>query len=353
MPNYALSKHQKMKPKHSHPSYEDAQEQYAALGIDTEQVLEEMQDFHLGLPCWPTDDVEALRHELLEAIHQLPGKHRVSLDLSCLEQVEDWIRWSREHRIKLDFDAIDTPTQQASTLTLAHPINQIRTYWIEALRRCREKANAIGAAQQSPCVVNIHINDASTEPTVERSLYRDLLGESLDQIFDRKYRWMRDSLMPRCSNTRRDARGSGTEDFCFGYAVANRKMLTLDTGYCAADATKMADKVSAMLCHVPGVVLVLGDDPMPEVFDEVVRSGAMRRVHFVLDGAARSGRRAETLVARGRAAQQCMLRALLEPTSLLHGYEINGMRDEELVLMERCKALPWSRIFEEFCQRES
>jgi len=92
---------------------------------------------------------------------------------------------------------------------------------------------------------------------------------------------------------------------------------------------------------------------MPEVFDEVVRSGSMRRVHFVLDGAARSGHRAETLVARGRAAQQCMLRALLEPTSLLHGYEINGMRDEELVLMERCKTLPWSRIFEEFCQRES
>jgi L-rhamnose isomerase len=115
----------------------------------------------------------------------------------------------------------------------------------------------------------------------------------------------------------------------------------------------MADKVSAMLCHVPGVLLVLGDDPMPEVFDEVVRSGAMRRVHFVLDGAARSGRRTETLVARGRTAQQCMLRALLEPTSLLHGYEINGMRDEELVLMERCKALPWSRIYEEFCQRES
>ena len=317
-----------MKPKHSHPSYEDAQEQYAALGIDTEQVLEEMQDFHLSLPCWPTDDVEAMRLELLEAMHQLPGKHRVSLDLSCLDQVEDWIRWGREHRIKLDFDAIDTSTQQASTLTLAHPNNQTRTYWIETLRRCREKANAIGAAQQSPCVVNIHINDASTEPTVERSLYRDLLGESLDQLFDRKYRWMRDSLMPRCSDTRRDARGSGTEDFCFGYAVANRKMLTLDTGHCAANATKMADKVSAMLCHVPGV-------------------------HFVLDGAAHSGRHAETLVARGRTAQQCMLRALLEPTSLLHGYEINGMRDEELVLMERCKALPWSRIFEEFCQRES
>ena len=342
-----------MKQKHSLPSYEGAQEQYATLGIDTERVLEEMQDFHLGLPCLPTDDVDAMRGELFEAMHQLPGTHRVALNLSCLDDVEDWIEWGHRHHIKLDFDVTDATLPQADTLTLAHPNNQTRAFWVDTLKRCREAANAIGAAQQSPCVVNIPINDGPKDFSVERSLYRDLLSESLDQIFERKYKWMRDSLMPCKADAAHDANGSGTEDFCLGYAVVKRKMMTLDTSRCDASATKMADKMSAMLCHLPGVVLLLTDNPKPELFHEVVRSGSMRRVQFALDGSDLAGNYVEKMVMRARTAQQCMLRALLEPIALLHTYEINGYRDEELSLFEKYKTLPWSRIYEELCERET
>ena len=34
-----------------------AVERYAAVGVDTEQVLKTMQDFHLSLHCWQADDV--------------------------------------------------------------------------------------------------------------------------------------------------------------------------------------------------------------------------------------------------------------------------------------------------------
>ena len=337
-----------MKPKPLLPSYEGAQEQYATLGIDTEQVLEEMQDFHLGLPCRPTDDIDALRSELLEAMQQLPGTHRVALNLSCLDAVEDWIEWAHRHHIKLDFDAT---LPQADTLTLAHPNNKTRASWVDTLRRCREAANAIGETQQSPCVVNIPIDDGSTDFTVERSLYRDLLSASLDQIFDRNYRWMRDSLKPCKANAAHDTNGNGTEDFCLGYAVANRKMITLDSGRCDVNATKMADKVSAILCHLPGAVLLLTDNPKPEIFHEVVRSGSMRRVQFALDGSALTGNYVERLVSSARTALQCMLQALLEPIALLHTYEINGYRDEEIKLFEKYKTLPWSRIYQELCER--
>ena len=38
-------------------SYEIAKERYAALGVDTDKVLEQMQNFHLSLHCWQADDV--------------------------------------------------------------------------------------------------------------------------------------------------------------------------------------------------------------------------------------------------------------------------------------------------------
>ena len=38
-------------------AYEIAKERYAALGVDTEKVLAQLQDFHLSLHCWQADDV--------------------------------------------------------------------------------------------------------------------------------------------------------------------------------------------------------------------------------------------------------------------------------------------------------
>lgn len=38
-------------------AYEIAKERYAEIGIDTEQVLQQLQDFHLSLHCWQADDV--------------------------------------------------------------------------------------------------------------------------------------------------------------------------------------------------------------------------------------------------------------------------------------------------------
>ena len=38
-------------------AYEIAKERYAAVGVDTDKVLEQMQNFHLSLHCWQADDV--------------------------------------------------------------------------------------------------------------------------------------------------------------------------------------------------------------------------------------------------------------------------------------------------------
>ena len=47
-----------MKETHIHQAYEIARERYAALGVDTEKVIDQLQNFHLSMHCWQADDVK-------------------------------------------------------------------------------------------------------------------------------------------------------------------------------------------------------------------------------------------------------------------------------------------------------
>ena len=40
-------------------AYEVAKERYAEIGVDTEAVLQQLQDFHLSLHCWQADDMDS------------------------------------------------------------------------------------------------------------------------------------------------------------------------------------------------------------------------------------------------------------------------------------------------------
>ncbi len=44
-------------------AYEIAKERYAKLGIDTDKVLQQMQDFHLSMHCWQADDVAGFENQ--------------------------------------------------------------------------------------------------------------------------------------------------------------------------------------------------------------------------------------------------------------------------------------------------
>ena len=46
-----------MKKEITEKSYKLARDQYAALGVDTDKVIEDMSNFSLSLHCWQTDDV--------------------------------------------------------------------------------------------------------------------------------------------------------------------------------------------------------------------------------------------------------------------------------------------------------
>ena len=44
-------------------AYEIARERYAAVGVDTDKVLDQMQDFHLSMHCWQADDVAGFENQ--------------------------------------------------------------------------------------------------------------------------------------------------------------------------------------------------------------------------------------------------------------------------------------------------
>ena len=162
-------------------AYEIAKERYANIGIDTDKVLEAMQNFHLSLHCWQADDVtgfeklatslsggiqvtgnypgkarniDELRQDIIKAKSLIPGTHRLNLheiygdfkgqavdrDEVTPEHFRSWMDWGKENNMKLDFNSTSFSHPKSGTLSLSNPDDSIREFWIEHTRRCRQIA---------------------------------------------------------------------------------------------------------------------------------------------------------------------------------------------------------------------
>ena len=309
----------------------------------------------------------------------IPGKHRLNLheiygdfqgkvvdrDEVTPEYFQSWIQWAKEHDIKLDFNSTSFSHPKSGDLSLANPDKGIRDFWIEHSKRCREISQAIGEAQQDPCIMNTWVHDGSKDITVNRYLYRELLKDSLDQIFEHKYDWMKDTVESKVFGIGLESYTVGSNDFYTAYASKRDMMITLDTGH-FHPTESVADKVSAMLLFVPELMLhvsrpvrwdsdhvTIMDDPTLDLFSEIVRAGALNRVHYGLDYFDGTLNRTGAYVIGSRAAQKCMLRALLEPLPTLRDYELSDKKFQRLALLEEAKALPWNAVYDEFCLRNN
>lgn len=385
-------------------AYELAKERYAELGIDTEKVLNQLQDFHLSMHCWQADDVagfevqagdlsggiqstgnypgkarniDELRADVLKAKSLIPGNHRLNLhelygdfkgkvvdrDEVTVEYFQSWIEWAKENNTKLDFNSSSFSHPKSGNLSLSNPDEGIRKFWIEHTKRCRDIANAMGEAQGDPCIMNLWVHDGCKDQSVNHMLYRRLLKESLDEIFAKEQPMMKDCIEGKVFGIGLESFTVGSHDFYTAYAAKNNKILTIDTGHYHPTESP-ADKVSAVLQFVPELMLhvsrpvrwdsdhvTIMDDPTQELFSEIVRAGALDRVHYGLDFFDGSINRIGAYVIGSRSAQKCMLRALLEPSQAISELEIAGKGYKVLGLLEEQKALPWQAVYDEFCQR--
>ena len=382
-------------------AYDYAVERYAAIGVDVEKAMEQLQKVQLSLHCWQADDVtgfestgeltggiqatgnypgkarniDELRADILKAASLIPGKHRLNLheiygdfggkfvDRDQVEPAhfESWMQWAQENGMKLDFNSTSFSHPKSGDLSLSNPDPEIRNFWIEHTKRCRAIAEEMGKRQNDPCIMNLWVHDGSKDITVNRMQYRALLKDSLDQIFEVKYDNMKDCIESKVFGIGLESYTVGSNDFYIGYAAQNQKIITLDTGHFHPTESG-ADKVSSMLLYVPELMLhvsrpvrwdsdhvtIMNDDTL-DLCKEIVRCDALDRVHVGLDYFDASINRIGAYVVGSRATQKCMLQALLEPLPLLRKYEANGQGFERLALLEECKSLPWNAVWDMFC----
>jgi len=385
-------------------AYELAKERYAAVGVNTDAVMDQLQKIALSLHCWQADDVtgfenpnatlsggiqatgnypgkarniEELRADIIKAASLIPGKHRLNLhaiygdfggkfvDRDKIEpkHFESWMKWAKENGFKLDFNSTSFSHPLSGELSLANPDPKIRKFWIEHTKRCRAIAEEMGKYQGSPCVMNLWIHDGSKDQTVNRLEYRRLLKESLDEIFATKYENMKDCIEAKLFGIGAESYTVGSYDFYLGYGARNNKIVTLDTGHFHLTES-IADKISSLLLFTPEIMLhvsrpirwdsdhvtIMNDDTL-DLAKEIVRSNALDRVNIGLDYFDASINRIGAYVIGSRATQKCFLQALLEPLAILRQYEAEGKYFERLALLEEGKALPWNAVWDMFCQK--
>ena len=263
--------------------------------------------------------------------------------------------------MKLDFNTTSFSHPLSGDLTLSHPDKYIRDFWIEHSKRCREIADAMGSRQGSASIMNLWIHDGSKDTTVNRLKYREHLKESLDEIFATKYANMKDCLESKVFGIGLESYTVGSNDFYIGYATANQKIITLDTGH-FHPTESVADKVSSLLLFVPELMLhitravrwdsdhvtTLNDETI-ELCHEIIRCGALDRVNIGLDFFDGSINRIGAYVIGTRATQKALLQAMLEPLTTLREYEAEGKYFQRLALLEECKSMPWSAVWNMFC----
>jgi L-rhamnose isomerase len=99
-------------------------------------------------------------------------------------------------------------------------------------------------------------------------------------------------------------------------------------------------------------VVVLSDE-VQAVAQEIVRGEFLERIHLGLDYFDASINRVAAWVIGARAMLKALLMALLEPTDRLRAAELGQDYTMRLALLEELKSLPWSAVWDAYCQRAS
>ncbi len=389
-----------MKEKLIEQAYSVARERYAAIGVDTDKAIEQLEQQQISLHCWQTDDVmgfernEALsggiqttgnypgRARNIDEVRQdiqfvktlLAGNHRLNLheiygdfkgkfvdrDQVEVHHFQSWIDWAREQNMKLDFNSTSFSHPKSGDLSLANPDKAIRDFWIEHTKRCRRIADAMGKAQGDPCIMNIWVHDGSKDLTVQRKKYRELLVESLDEIMKEDLPHMKACFEAKLFGIGLESYTVGSHDFYTAYCATRRQIYTLDTGH-YEPTENVSDFVSTLLMFVPELMLhvsrpvrwdsdhvTIMNDQTLDLFKELVRADGLHRAHVGLDYFDASINRIGAYIIGTRATQKCILQALLEPLTLLRRYEDEGSNFERLALMEEAKSMPFGAVFDYF-----
>lgn len=386
--------------------YQEAKTRYAAIGVDTEAALNRLANVSIALHCWQGDDIvgfenrggsvggglqvtgdypgrartpEELMADIDKALSLIPGKHRLNLhacyaiktaavdrDAYTIREFEPWAAFAAERGLAIDFNpTLFGHPMVKNGMTLSHPDEAVRRFWIDHCKATRAIAAELGKRQGSPCLHNIWIPDGLKNTPSDRLGPRRRLKESLDEIYAVEYdaAYIADSLECKLFGTGVESYTTGNSEFYLSYAAKNGKMALLDNGH-FHPTESVADKLSSLLLFFDKVALhvtrgvrwdsdhvVLLDDEIRDIAYELVHCDALDRTFIGLDYFDASVNRIAAWVTGMRSLQKALLAALLMPHETLRGLQDSFNGTKHMVLLEELKLYPVGAVWDEFCRR--
>ena len=389
-------------------AYTLAKERYAALGVDTEGVLNTLKDVTVSVHCWQGDDVvgfdakealsggiqttgnypgkattpEQLMADFDEVLRLTPGKKKLNLHASYAifedgefadrdaiqpKHFSRWVAYAKERGLGIDFNpTFFSHSMVKDGLTLSSPDEAIRKFWVEHGKRCMAIAEYFAEETGKPCVINFWIPDGYKDYPADRLSPRRRYAQSMDEILSVPYD--KTKVFP-CIESKvfgigLEAYTVGSAEFCTNYVNTRHITPLMDNGH-YHPTELVSDKISSMLLFNDRLALhitrpmrwdsdhvVLFDDETREMMKEIVRADALGRVFLATDYFDASINRISAWVTGLHSVQKALLYALLEPKSL------KKLQDEDnftelMGRQEELKTMPFGAVWEEYLGREN
>ncbi len=388
-------------------TYLSAKKTYKNLGIDTDKALDSLSKIKISMHCWQGDDVggfenksslsggiaatgnypgkatnaKQLMSDIDVAISLIPGRHKLNLHAIYAltdeavsreklepQHFEGWVKFAKERGIGLDINpTLFSHEYAADSLTLSHPDEKIRNFWIEHCKAMRKVGEYFGKELNQTCLNNIWIPDGYKNTPADRTSPRKRLKASLDEIlsvpYDKKY--LIDTVESKLFGIGLEAYTVGSAEFYMNYAAKTGCTCLLDSGHFHPTEV-VSDKLSSVLLFHEKVALhvtrgvrwdsdhvVAYDDELREIAKEIVAADALDRVIIGLDYFDASINRIAAWVIGMRNMQKALLAALLTPHETLSVLQNEGDFTKLFALQEELKTYPLGAVWDEFCERNA
>lgn len=388
-------------------AYALAKQKYAAIGVDTDTVLEKLSQIKVSLQCWQGDDVlgfmfpdqaltggisvsgnypgkattpAQLRADLDKALSLIPGNHKVNLhaiyvdtdekiDLDQIEpkHYEKWVEWAKEKGLGLDFNPTCFSHPKSTDGTLSSNDPETQAFWIEHVKRSRKVAAYFGEELNQTCVNNIWIPDGYKDNPIDKMSPRVRLRDALDQCLEEKFddAHMLDAVEGKLFGIGAESFTTGSNDFYLSYALTRDILWTIDAGH-FHPTEDVSDKFTAFLPFGKGLMLhvsrpirwdsdhvVILDEATTRIGETLVRNDLLDKTFIGMDFFDATINRVAAMVIGARSTLKSLLLGMLSPIDTLKDAESTGDFTTRLAITEEMKSYPFGAVWEFYCQQQN